>query len=136
MHARSHTCTHMHQQLTLPNMKHSSLTATANEKPISSKGLHYHTVHIRACRYIQLQNHPEQPISHTYEKIRGGVPLSIAKFTEGGVPDSEIRGQKKGRKRARKERWQCEFCSSVNNFQKSDQWHLFLGCVKKKCWTT
>lgn len=117
--------THMHQQLTFSEMKHSNFNG--NLKPYISRGLH--TIHTRACQYIQFQNHPEQPISHTHDKIRA-VPLGFPKFTEGGVPNSEKEGRKQ-RSKGKKEKQEERVLFISEQFQKADQWHLFLGCVEK-----
>lgn len=90
----------------------------------------------RAYQYIQLQNQPEQPISHTHEKKSAGVPPRFPKFTEAGVPNSEKEGRKgnkkgKGGKRARKQGWQCEFCSSVNTFPKAESTGTCIWAVFK-----
>lgn len=123
------THTHMDQQLTWPEMKHSNwLATTKNLKQCSFKGLHYHTHKNLSI----LQNHSIL-LAIYIKKIKGGwVPLSFPKFTEGWCPKQwEKEGRKqRGEKRARR--------------KKMASWVLFIWAValvlglcskKKKHWT-
>ena len=84
----------------------------------------------RTCANYKLNVAGKNPISHlsVIESLEQTTKVCIQQSNS----EKEDRKQRrKGRKKKEKEGKRREFCSSVNNFQKEDQWHLFLGCVQK-----